>query len=71
MILSTAKATNNNSLEITFTLVGIVFAILVVVMFYQFFYPYITKLSLWLKFSHCLQSIKLKKGQEDTLDHDD
>ena len=71
MILSIAKTTNNSSVEFTFALVGIVFAITVSMMFCQFFSFYIAKSSLWIKFTRCLQSIKLKRGQENISDSDD
>ena len=71
MILSIAKTTNNSSVEFTFALVGIVFAITVSIIFYQFFPFYIAKSSLWKKFTRCLQSIKLKRGQENISGSDD
>ena len=61
IILATAQATDNDSLGLTFTLVGIVFTIMIGVIVYQFYFFYVAKSSLWLKFTQYVYSIKLKK----------
>ena len=64
IILATAQATDNDSLGLTFTLVGLVFAIMIGVIVYQFYFFYVAKSSLWSRFTRCLQSIKLKKHKD-------
>ena len=60
IILATAQATDNDSLGLTFILVGTVFAIMICETLSQFHFFYISKSSLWLRFARCLKAIKLK-----------
>ena len=69
IVLSATISSGINSIELTFSFVGIVFAIMIGVILYQVHSIYISELSLWLKFTQCLRSLRNK--QEDVLDASD
>ena len=67
IVLSTAKLYNNDSFELIFSLVGMVFAIMMCIIFYHFCFFYISKSRLWLKFISILLTLsqRFKKQEED------
>ena len=50
IVLTVTKLSGADSFELTFSLVGMVFAIMVGIIFYQFYFIYIAKSALWQKF---------------------
>ena len=50
IVLTVAKLSGADSFELTFSLVGMVFAMMVGIIFYQFYLIYIVKSALWQKF---------------------
>ena len=65
IVLSAAKSNGAASFELTFTLVGIVFAIMNGIIFYHFYLTYIAKSALWLKFTSFLLSKIKRRGNVD------
>ena len=72
IVLSTAKLNDIDSFELTFSLVGMVFAIVMCIIFYQFYFFYISKSRLWLKFISIPLTLRQRfKKQEEVSENDD
>ena len=67
IVLSIIKSNGADSFELTFSLVGMVFAIMVVVILYQFYFVYVAKMALWLKLVSFLHSKMRKLSNRDNV----
>ena len=67
IILSTAKTNGADSFELTFSLIGMIFAVLIGSILYQFYFIYISKSGLWQKFASSLQLKRRKLLKNDNV----
>ena len=67
IVLSIMKSNGAESFELTFSLVGMVFAIMVVVVLYQLYFIYVAKMALWLKLVSFLHSKMRKLANNDNV----
>ena len=72
IVLSAIKSSNIDSIELTFSFVGMVFTVMIGVLFYQLYFLYISKSRLWLKFISILLTLRQRfKRQEEVSEVDD